>query len=64
MPLDVLLVNAPNEIANRNASNYACHPHIGIVQLATAVRDRLSPPSIDSSWPCRSRTASLRVLMP
>lgn len=40
MPLDILLVNAPNEIANRNASNYACYPHIGIVQLATAVRDR------------------------
>lgn len=40
MPLDILLVNAPNEIDNRNASNYACYPHIGIVQLATAVRDR------------------------
>jgi radical SAM superfamily enzyme YgiQ (UPF0313 family) len=40
MPLKVLLVNAPNEVVNRNASNYACYPHIGIVQLATAVRAR------------------------
>lgn len=40
MPLDILLVNAPNEVMNNNASNYACYPHIGIVQLATAVRDR------------------------
>lgn len=40
MPLDILLVNAPNEIVNKNASNYACYPHIGIVQLATAVRER------------------------
>lgn len=40
MPLRILLVNAPNEAVNANASNYACYPHIGIVQLATAARDR------------------------
>nr|WP_284581475.1 cobalamin-dependent protein [Streptomyces sp. 2P-4] len=41
MTLKLLLANAPNPTANRNASNYACHPHIGIVQLATATRDAL-----------------------
>ncbi|MER7517895.1 B12-binding domain-containing radical SAM protein [Streptomyces sp. NPDC126499] len=41
MTLKVLLANAPNPTANRNASNYACYPHIGIVQLATATRDAL-----------------------
>lgn len=39
MPLKVLLANAPNPTANGNASNYACYPHIGIIQLATAIRD-------------------------
>ncbi|MCT4356508.1 B12-binding domain-containing radical SAM protein [Streptomyces sp. Je 1-79] len=39
MSLKVLLANAPNPTANGNASNYACYPHIGVVQLATAVRD-------------------------
>ncbi len=39
MPLKVLLANAPNPTANGNASNYACYPHIGIIQLATAMRD-------------------------
>ncbi|MEU7564264.1 B12-binding domain-containing radical SAM protein [Streptomyces eurythermus] len=38
MSLKLLLVNAPNPTENANASNYACYPHIGIVQLATAVR--------------------------
>ncbi|XXZ47623.1 hypothetical protein AAGT00_01370 [Streptomyces cavourensis] len=41
MTLKVLLANAPNPTANRNASNYACYPHIGIIQLATAMRDEL-----------------------
>ncbi|CAL9349066.1 hypothetical protein SUDANB120_00422 [Streptomyces sp. enrichment culture] len=41
MTLKLLLANAPNPTANRNASNYACYPHIGIVQLATATRDAL-----------------------
>jgi hypothetical protein len=41
MTLKVLLANAPNPTAKRNASNYACYPHIGIVQLATATREAL-----------------------
>lgn len=41
MMLKVLLANAPNPTDNRNASNYACYPHIGIVQLATATREAL-----------------------
>jgi radical SAM superfamily enzyme YgiQ (UPF0313 family) len=46
VPLKILLVNAPNELANGHASNYACYPHIGIVQLATAVR-RAFPTEVD-----------------
>ncbi|AZM93729.1 radical SAM protein [Streptomyces sp. W1SF4] len=41
MTLKLLLANAPNPTDNRNASNYACYPHIGIVQLATATREAL-----------------------
>jgi radical SAM superfamily enzyme YgiQ (UPF0313 family) len=40
MPLQIMLVNAPNELAHDQASNCACYPHIGIVQLATAARER------------------------
>jgi radical SAM superfamily enzyme YgiQ (UPF0313 family) len=38
MPLRIMLVNAPNELNHDQASNCACYPHIGIVQLATAAR--------------------------
>jgi radical SAM superfamily enzyme YgiQ (UPF0313 family) len=41
MPFSTLLVNAPNPVTNDYASNYACYPHIGIVQLATAARHAL-----------------------
>jgi hypothetical protein len=38
MPLRIMLVNAPNELNHDQASNCACYPHIGIVQLGTAAR--------------------------
>lgn len=39
MPLKILLANAPNPDSEKYASNDACYPHIGILQLATAAAD-------------------------
>ncbi len=35
----IMLINAPNEVPKQNSSNYACFPHIGIVQLGTRIQN-------------------------